>query len=142
MALTWSDIDLKKKVLYVRHTFRYFRKDGKYIFEMHDTKTKNGRRTIPLTQKAYEDLRKQKVQKLEIELKGRKAPEGYEDLVFVTKNNRPTQQFIVQQDIRACVCNIQKKYPEFEKFHRIVFAILLPQEQLKTACNQRHCKRF
>lgn len=96
MALTWSDIDLKKKVLYVRHTFRYFRKDGKYIFEMHDTKTKNGRRTIPLTQKAYEALRKQKVQKLEIELKGRKAPEGYEDLVFVTKNNRPTQQFIVQ----------------------------------------------
>lgn len=63
---------------------------------MHDTKTKNGRRTIPLTQKAYEALRKQKVQKLEIELKGRKAPEGYEDLVFVTKNNRPTQQFIVQ----------------------------------------------
>ena len=96
MALTWSDIDLKKKVLYVRHTFRYFRKDGKYTFEMHDTKTKNGRRTIPLTQKAYEALRKQKVQKLEIELKGRKAPEGYEDLVFVTKNNRPTQQFIVQ----------------------------------------------
>lgn len=95
MALTWSDIDLKKKVLYVRRTLCYFRKDGKYIFEMHDTKTKNGRRTIPLTQKAYEALRKQKVQKLEIELKGRKAPEGYGDLVFVTKNNRPTQQFIV-----------------------------------------------
>lgn len=38
MALTWSDIDLKKKVLYVRHTLCYFRKDGKYTFEMHDTK--------------------------------------------------------------------------------------------------------
>ena len=73
MALTWSDIDLKKKVLYVRHTLCYFRKDGKYTFEMHDTKTKNGRRTIPLTQKAYEALRRQKVQKLEIELNGRKA---------------------------------------------------------------------
>ena len=140
---------MKKKVLYVRHTLCYFRKDGKYIFEMHDTKTKNGRRTIPLTQKAYEDLRKQKVQKLEIELKGRKAPEGYEDLVFVTKNNKPTTQFLVSDTTvyrtgrhKTCVCNIQKKYPEFEKFHRIVFATLLPQEQLKTACNQRHCKRF
>lgn len=106
----------KKKVLYVRHTLCYFRKDGKYTFEMHDTKTKNGRRTIPLTQKAYEALRRQKDQKLEIELKGRKVPEEYENLVFVTKNNRPTQQFIVQEGIRACVRNIQKKYPEFEKF--------------------------
>ena len=116
MALSWSDIDMKKKVLYVRHTLCYFRKDRKYTFEMHDTKTKNGRRTIPLTQKAYEALRKQKVQKLEIELKSRKAPEGYEDLVFVTRNNRPTQQFIVQEGIAACVRNIQKQCPEFEKF--------------------------
>ena len=60
MALTWSDIDLKKKVLYVRHTLCYFRKGGKYTFEMHDTKTKNGRRTIPLTQKAYEALRRRR----------------------------------------------------------------------------------
>ena len=116
MALTWSDIDMKKKVLYVRHTLCYFRKGGKYTFEMHDTKTKNGRRTIPLTQKAYEVLRRQKVQKLEIELKSKKAPEEYENLVFVTKNNRPTQQFIVQEGIEACVRNIQKEYPEFEKF--------------------------
>ena len=116
MALTWSDIDMKKRALHVRHTLCYFQKDGKYIFEMHDTKTKNGRRTIPLTQKAYEALRRQRVWKLEIELKGRKALEEYEDLVFVTKNNRPTQQFIVQGGIEACVRNIQKKYPEFEKF--------------------------
>lgn len=116
LALTWSDIDMKNKVLYVRHTLCYFRKDGKYTFEIHDTKTKNGRRTIPLTQKAYEALRRQKVQKLEIELKGKKAPEEYENLVFVTKNNRPTQQFIVQEGIEACVRNIQKKHPEFEKF--------------------------
>ncbi len=73
MALTWSDIDMKKKVLYVRHTLCYFRKGGK-------------------------------------------ASEEYENLVFVTKNNRPTQQFIVQEGIEACVRNIQKKHPEFEKF--------------------------
>ncbi len=95
MALTWSDIDMKKKVLHVRHILCYFRKDRKYTFEMHDTKTKNSRRAISLTQKAYEALRRQRVQKLEIELKGRKAPEEYENLVFVTKNSRPTQQFTV-----------------------------------------------
>ena len=66
---------------------------------MHDTKTKNGRRTILLTQRAYEALRRQKVQTLEIELKSGKASAEYEDLVFVTKNNCLTQQFIVQEGI-------------------------------------------
>ena len=57
MGLTWNDVNLKKKVLHVRHTLRYFRKDGKYIYEMHDTKTKNSRRTIPLTQRVYDALK-------------------------------------------------------------------------------------
>ena len=116
MALTWSDVDLKKRVLHVRHTLCYFRKDGKYTFERHDTKTKNGRRDIPLTQRAYEALRRQRAKKLQIELKGLMAPEGFENLVFVTKNNRPTQQFIVEEGISACVHRIQKEYPDFEMF--------------------------
>ena len=62
-GLQWQDIDFEKKVLYVRHTLCYFRKDGKYIFEMHDAKTKNGRRTISLTTKALETLRRQRIQK-------------------------------------------------------------------------------
>lgn len=115
MALSWSDIDMKKKVLFVRHTLCYFHKDGNYTFEMHDTKTKNGRRTIPLTQKAYDALKRQRMKKTEIELKGREASSEYADLVFVTKNNRPTQQFIVQEAIQACVKNIQKSHPEFER---------------------------
>ena len=116
MALTWSDIDLKRKVLYVRHTLTYFRKDGKYSFEWHAPKTKNSRRRIPLTKRAYEALERQRVKKLEIEQKGQSAPEGYENLVFVTKNNNPTQQFIVAEGICACLGRIQKDYPEFESF--------------------------
>ena len=115
MALTWLDIDMNRRVLYVRHTLCYYCKDGKYVFEMHDTKTKNGRRMIPLTNKAYEALQNQRRLKQELELKCGKADE-YENLVFVTKNNRPTQQFIVQDTIEACVRNIQREHPEFEKF--------------------------
>ena len=116
MALTWSDVDLERKVLYVRHTLTYFRKDGKYSFEWHTPKTKNSKRRIPLTKMAYEALERQRVKKLEIEQKGMSAPNGYEDLVFVTKNNNPTQQFIVEEGIRACIGRIQKEYPEFERF--------------------------
>ena len=98
---------MKKKVLYVRHTLCYFRKGGKYTFEMHDTKTKNGRRTIPLTQKAYEALRRQKVQKLEIELNGRKVLEGYEDLVFVTRITDRHNSSSYRRN-RSLVRNIQR----------------------------------
>ncbi len=116
MALTWSDVDFKKRMLHVRHTLCYFFKERKYSFEWHDTKTRNGRRDIPLTRRAYDALKRQRAQKMQIELKGIKAPEGYEDLVFVTRNNKPTQQFLVQQGITACVRQIQKEYPEFELF--------------------------
>lgn len=51
-ALQWEDIDLKNKVIHVRHTLCYFSRNGKYVFEMHDTKTNNGKRVIPLTVKA------------------------------------------------------------------------------------------
>ena len=116
MGLTWNDVDLKKKVLHVRHTLCYFRKEGKYIHEMHDTKTKNSRRTIPLTQRAYDALKQQKVQKFQIRLKGKVAPEGFEDLVFVTRNNRPTQQFLVQECMLLTIKHIQKTNPEYEVF--------------------------
>lgn len=116
MGLTWNDVDLKKKVLNIRHTLCYFRKDGKYIHELHDTKTKNGRRTIPLTQRAYDALKSQRVKKMGMLLKGKVAPEGFEDLVFVTRNNRPTQQFLVNDSILLIVKRIQKTNPEFEEF--------------------------
>lgn len=114
MGLTWADVDLKKKVLYVRHTLCYFRKDRKYVFEMHDTKTQNGRRIIPLTGKAVESLRRQWMQKQQILLKGKRAEAEYENLVFVTRNNRPTQQFIVQECITLFVRHIQVERPEYE----------------------------
>lgn len=90
-ALQWEDIDFKKKVIHVKHTLCYFSKNGKYVFEMHDTKTNNGKRTIPLTAKAINSLKCQKLQKQEIILKGKTAKEEFQNLVFVTKNNQPTQ---------------------------------------------------
>lgn len=41
MGLQWSDVDFEKKVVHVRRSLCYFRKDGKYVFEWHDTKTHN-----------------------------------------------------------------------------------------------------
>lgn len=115
-GLQWKDIDLKNKMLYVNHTLCYFSKDGKYVFEMHDTKTNNGKRVIPLTERAVKALKRQKLQKQEIYFKKRIIPDGYEDLVFVTKNNKPTQQFLVQECMRLIIKRIQTGNIEFKPF--------------------------
>ena len=115
-GLTWEDIDFRDKLLHVRHTLCYFSKGGKYVFEMHDTKTDNGERVIPLTEKAIKTLKKQKIRKQEIILKGKMPVEGYENLVFVTRNNRPTQQFIIQECMNLIIQRIQQVNENFEAF--------------------------
>lgn len=115
-ALQWSDIDLKNKFINVQHTLCYFSKDGKYLFEMHDTKTVNGKRIIPLTAKAIMALKKQKAQKQEIVFSGKKALEGYQNLVFVTKNNQPTQLFLVKECMGLIIKCIQKEDANFKHF--------------------------
>ncbi len=117
MGLQWSDIDFNKKVMRVRRSLCYFSREGKYIFEWHDTKTHNSKRTIPLTSKAFTALKQQKVARQTIFLKhANDAIDEYRDLVFVTRNNRPTQQFIVQECIDVTIRRIQKEYSEFERF--------------------------
>lgn len=115
-ALTWEDVDLKKKVLDIKHTLCYFSKNGKYVFEMHDTKTSNGKRRIPLTAKAIAVLEKQTVQKHEIVANGKIAPKGYENLVFVTRNNQPTQQFIITECMSLIIKKIIKENEHFKPF--------------------------
>ena len=36
--------------------------------------------------------------------------------MFVTKNNQPTQQFIIQECMSLLIGHIQEKYPEYERF--------------------------
>lgn len=117
MGLQWADIDFNKKILRVRRSLCYFRKEGKYVFEWHDTKTHNGKRTIPLTSRAIAALKQQRVMRQRILLQhAADMQDEYKDLVFVTKNNRPTQQFIIQECMDVTTRQIQKEYPEFERF--------------------------
>lgn len=117
MGLKWSEIDYDKSVLYVRRSLCYFRRDDKYVFEWHDTKTHNSKRVIPLTKQAVKALKRQWIRRQSILLKNAsEVQEEYRDLIFVTKNNRPTQQFIVAECIDVAIRRIRKDYPEFERF--------------------------
>ena len=111
-GLQWKDIDFKKKVIHVRHSLTYFSKNGKYVFQMHPTKTNKGLRDIPLTAIAIDALHQQSFKKKRIVNQGKEPLEGYEDLVFVTKNNKPTTQFLVGECIEGIMRKIHKHNPD------------------------------
>lgn len=118
-GLQWEDIDFENRVLHVRHSMTYFSNaEGKYVFELHPAKTNKGLRDIPLTAKAVTALRQQYFVKQTLINKGKMPLDGYEDLVFVTKNNRPTTQFLVSECIDCTIKRIHKNNPDltFGKF--------------------------
>lgn len=48
LALSWSDIDFEKKLLFIKHTVTTFKKNGVTITTLQEPKTKNSKRIIPL----------------------------------------------------------------------------------------------
>ena len=116
-GLQWEDIDYKNKIIHVKHSMTYFSKDGKYTFELHPTKTNKGMRSIPLTETAIKALKRQYTMKQAFS-NDKEPMNGFENLVFVTKNNRPTTQFLVTECIEGILNKIHTHYPDlaFEKF--------------------------
>lgn len=99
LGLKWSDVDFENRTIYVNRTLVYVTckdeqnpKYGKKINEFHEPKTEKGKRKIPMTLKAYQILKRQKLWKAGIEAKGKKASEEFKDLVFVTTRNAPVSQ--------------------------------------------------
>lgn len=89
-------------------------KYGKKINEFHEPKTEKGKRKIPMTLKAYQILKRQKFWKAEIEAKGKKAPEGFEDLVFVTTRNAPVSQNDTDLVMKVISDRIAKEHKKFK----------------------------
>ena len=111
-GLQWDDVDFEKKIIHVRHSLCCFPKSGKQIFEMHEPKTTSGARDIPLTSKAFYALKEQYLKKQNMLNKGLFPLDGYENLVFVTRNNHPLTANIVTQAIKTIVKEIGIQYPD------------------------------
>lgn len=121
LGLKWSDIDFENQTIYVTRTLVYVTckdetspKYGKKINEFHEPKTEKGKRKIPMTLKAYQILKRQKLWKAEIEAKGKKAPEGFEDLVFVTTRNAPVSQNDTDLVMKVISDQIAKEHEKFK----------------------------
>lgn len=142
LGLTWEDVDFEKRLIQVSQTLCYFKKDGKYVFEMHETKTNNGKRVIPLTKKAMKVLKNQWDCKNKIIAQGKTAPEEYQNLIFVTKNNRPSQQFIVQECIELIIRHIQEKHTDFERFSTHCFRHTFATRAIENGMNPKTLQKL
>ena len=88
LGLRRSDVDFEKREVHVNGTLCYMPNGGNAIYELHETKTKAGRRTIPMTREATDILESAFARKRRIESR-HSAYYGLEDLIFVSRINRP-----------------------------------------------------
>ena len=73
--------------------------------------------TLEAAKSLMNDIAASAERRAEILLKNAQtAQDEYKNLVFVTRNNRPTQQFIVQECMDVTTRRIKKEHPEFERF--------------------------
>lgn len=84
-ALTWNDIDLKNKVLYVNKTFKRIRNTttGEYENIIQSPKTKKGLRVVPLPYHLIDKLNRHRLNQKSLKLK---AANLYEDNNLVFSN--------------------------------------------------------
>lgn len=121
LGLKISDLDFKNRSIYVKRTLVYAKCEDendpmykKWRFEFHPPKSDKGRRRIPMTLKAYQILKRQLLKKDAIEAKGKKALKGYEDLVFITRNNTPISPRDTTKVMSTISERIALQKPDFE----------------------------
>lgn len=117
LGLTWDCIDWKKKQIHVKQTLVVVKKTDKAPFEMHQPKTNSGNRYIPMLPQVEAILKEQYKRRLEMNLSGKESLEGFENLVFFSKNNQP----IAMAYLRRVMCRkskeLQEKYPDMDFGH-------------------------
>lgn len=118
-ALTWDDIDLKKKEISITKTLLYQKLEGDKGKEFHlnPPKTKTSNRIIPITKQCELALKKQFIQRNNIMSKKSAKPiEGYENLLFTTKFGTPICDQIMIDAIKKIIDEINLCRDELEQF--------------------------
>jgi integrase len=118
-ALTWDDIDLKKKLINVDKTLLYQKLEGdsKKEFHIHPPKTKTSKRKVPINKQCELALKKQYMQRNVVMSKQSAKPlKGFENLLFTSKFGTPLCDQIVIDSIERVVNEINLCKDELEQF--------------------------
>ena len=122
LGLTWDDVDFQKREIHVNKTLVYIKdlETKKYVFKYQTPKTKNSIRIIPMQESVYKALKRQCIQKKEMQMFSDKWEplSGFENLVFVGKNGKPITEHSFQvtlDGIEKAINKERKKRAEKEK---------------------------
>lgn len=116
LGLSEDDLNFRKREITINKTLVYIKdlSTGKYVFKYQTPKTESGERVIPMQESVYKALKRQRIQKREIQLSSDKWEplKGFENLVFVTKNGKPVSQRSFQSALDWIVNAINKDRKE------------------------------
>lgn len=90
--------------------------NGKAIYEFHPPKSKAGKRNIPMSKQVKEVLQEQRIWHEDVTTRFQ-PQQGFEDLVFTSKTNRPIHESNIRSSIEYIVDRINAQNPT-EKFER------------------------
>ena len=119
LGLTWDDLDFKNKIIHVRKTLCIVSENGKTHFEFHDTKTDSGARDIPMLEDVCKVFKQQYEYKQSILKSGKNPVPGFENLVFITRKNKPIDVSTVRRALIQAGKRINEEYPDckFKEVH-------------------------
>lgn len=141
-GLMWSDIDFDKKCIHINRSLSCQYEYGNKVMRLSEPKTHNSYREIPFMGEAEEMYRSQmkKVKELKKTLGKRwRAPEGYEDLVFVTTMGSPVLRYHAEKEIKKIVkaINYQESVDAvIEQREPVEFEDLYPHAIRHTFCSR------
>lgn len=85
-GLRWCDIDFESETIDVNHTLVYYSKGDKQCeYAINDTKTKAGKRTIPMTVNVKKALLMEKMMQESEGIESTNVIDGYSDFVFINR---------------------------------------------------------
>ncbi|MCB7302746.1 site-specific integrase [Bariatricus massiliensis] len=134
IGLTWSDVNMEKKDLFINHQLIYKDFGDGYKFHASDTKTDAGIRTIPLSQTVQKAFTEQRKLNFMLGRHSTETVDGYSDFIFLAKTGRPLMPSAVNNILYNIVDTYNKEEViKAKKEHRK--ALLLPKI---SAHNLRH----
>lgn len=98
-GLKWSDVDFEKGIINVSRTMVYIH--SKKEWQCGEPKTKNSKRTIPLTKEAVRILKNQKARMKQLKV----IPLEYNDFVFLSERGTP----ITKDSYNSCLRSYCKR---------------------------------
>ncbi len=90
MGLTWKDVDMERREIDINHSMNYRdRGNGKHEFFVSTPKTTSSKRTIAMSNEAYELFEKQRRYQKQMNIRDDVKIDGYKGFVFTTRKGMP-----------------------------------------------------